>query len=66
MKAIPAVQGAADFVMHVGKEGKDICAENDGNQLTIHSREQMNEGVCEFIKDYSEMLGCGSALHPKL
>lgn len=53
------------MIKAVDEKGKFICAKDGGNQLAFHTREQMNDGVCELIKDYSEILGCGSGLDAK-
>ncbi len=53
------------MIKAVDDKGRFICEQDGGNQRLFYTRERMNDGVCEFMKDYSQILGCRAGLHAK-
>lgn len=40
------------MIKSIGEQGEFICAPNGGNQKFFDKREEINDGVCEFVRDF--------------
>lgn len=53
------------MIKAVDEKENFICEQDGSNQVVFYTKEEMNDGVCAFMKDYVQILGCGAGLHAK-